>query len=34
VVILCLYVGDILKFGTSTDIIDEIKSFLSKCFDM
>ena len=30
-VILCLYVDDILIFGTSTAVIDEIKSFL---FDM
>ena len=30
-VILCLYVDDILIFGTSTAAIDEIKSFL---FDM
>ena len=33
-VILCLYVDDILIFGTSTTVIDEIKSFLSWCFDM
>ena len=33
-VILCLYVDDILIFGTSTAMIDEIKSFLSRCFDM
>ena len=33
-VILCLYVNDILIFGTSTAVIDEIKSFLSRCFDM
>jgi hypothetical protein len=33
-VILCLYVNDILIFGTSTKVIDEIKSFLSRCFDM
>jgi hypothetical protein len=33
-VILCLYVEDILIFGTSTRVIDEIKSFLSRCFDM
>jgi hypothetical protein len=31
---LCLYVDDILIFGTSTRVIDEIKSFLSRCFDM
>jgi hypothetical protein len=33
-VILCIYVDDILIFGTSTKLIDEIKSFLSRCFDM
>ena len=33
-VILCLYVDDILIFGTRTAMIDEIKSFLSRCFDM
>ena len=33
-VILCLYVDDILIFGTSTAVIDEIKSFLTRCFDM
>jgi hypothetical protein len=33
-IILCLYVDDILIFGTSTRVIDEIKSFLSRCFDM
>ena len=33
-VILCLYVDDILIFGTSTTVTDEIKSFLSRCFDM
>ena len=33
-VILCLYVDDILIFGTSTAVIDEIKSFLSQYFDM
>ena len=32
-VILCLYVDDIFIFGTSTAVIDEIKSFLSRCFD-
>ena len=31
-VILCLYVDDILIFGT--DVINEVKSFLSKSFDM
>ena len=33
-VILCLYIDDILIFGTSTTVINEIKSFLSRCFDM
>jgi hypothetical protein len=33
-VILCLYVDDIQIFGTSTRVIDENKSFLSRCFDM
>ena len=33
-VILCLYVDDILIFGTSTAVINEIKSFLFWCFDM
>ena len=33
-VILCLYVDDILIFGTSTVVINEIKSFLFWCFDM
>jgi hypothetical protein len=33
-VILCLYVDDILIFGTNMDIINEVKSFLSKSFDM
>jgi len=33
-VILCLYVDDILIFGTSMIIINEVKSFLSKSFDM
>ena len=32
-VILCLYVDDILIFGTNTAVIDEVKSFLSSCFD-
>jgi hypothetical protein len=34
VVILCLYVDDILIFGTNIDVINEIKSFQSKSFDM
>jgi hypothetical protein len=33
-VILCLYVDNILIFGTSTRVINRIKSFLSRCFDM
>jgi hypothetical protein len=33
-VILCLYVDDILIFGTSIDVINDVKSFLSQNFDM
>src|SRR6266540_6664075 len=33
-VILCLYVDDILIFGSNTAFIDESKSFLSPFFDM
>ncbi|KAK1605736.1 hypothetical protein QYE76_029409 [Lolium multiflorum] len=33
-VILCLYVDDILIFGTNMKVIHEVKSLLSKCFDM
>src|SRR5207237_2310134 len=33
-VILCLYVDDILIFDTNIDVINEVKSFLSKSFDM
>ncbi|KAK1683427.1 hypothetical protein QYE76_044275, partial [Lolium multiflorum] len=33
-VILCLYVDDILIFGTNMKVIHEVKSFLSNCFDM
>ena len=33
-IILCLYVDDILMFGTSMQIIDETKSFLCANFDM
>jgi hypothetical protein len=33
-VILCLYVGDILIFRTSIDVINDVKSFLSQSFDM
>ena len=32
--ILCLYVDDILIFGTSLDAIKEVKDFLSKNFEM
>jgi hypothetical protein len=33
-VILCLYVDDILIFGTSLDVINEVKTFLWQNFDM
>jgi hypothetical protein len=33
-VILCLYVDDILIFGTSLELIKEVKDFLSQKFDM
>jgi hypothetical protein len=33
-VILCLYVDDILILGTSLDVINEIKYFLSNNFEM
>ncbi|KAK1667307.1 hypothetical protein QYE76_055466 [Lolium multiflorum] len=33
-VILCLYVDDILIFGTSLTVIKEVKEFLSHCFEM
>ena len=33
-VILCLYVDDILLFGTNLDLIKEVKDFLSHCFEM
>jgi hypothetical protein len=33
-VILCLYVDDILIFGTSLNVIKEIKEFLSQSFEM
>jgi hypothetical protein len=33
-VILCLYVDDILMFGTSLDVINEVKTFLCQSFDM
>jgi hypothetical protein len=31
---LCLYVDDILIFGTSLDVINEVKTFLCQSFDM
>jgi hypothetical protein len=33
-VILCLYVDDILIFGTSLDVINEVKNFLYQSFNM
>jgi hypothetical protein len=33
-VMLCLYVDDILIFGTNIEVINDVKSFLSKSFDM
>jgi hypothetical protein len=33
-VILCLYVDDILIFGISLDVINEVKNFLCQNFDM
>jgi hypothetical protein len=33
-VILCLYVDDILIFGTNLDVIKEVKDFLSRSFEM
>ena len=33
-VILCLYVDDILIFGTNLNIIKEVKDFLSRSFEM
>jgi len=33
-VILCLYVDDILIFGTSLDVIKKVKDFLSNNFEM
>jgi hypothetical protein len=33
-VILCLYVNDILIFGTSLDVINEVKTLLCQNFDM
>jgi hypothetical protein len=31
---LCLYVDDILIFDTNIDVINEVKSFLSKILDL
>jgi hypothetical protein len=33
-VILCLYVDDILIFGTSLDVINEVKTVLCQSFNM
>ena len=33
-VILCLYVDDILIFGTNMKVIEQVKNFLSQSFDM
>jgi hypothetical protein len=33
-VILCMYVDDILIFGTNIDVIKEVIDFLSRCFEM
>ena len=33
-VIMCLYVDDILIFGTSLNVIKEVKDFLSQSFEM
>jgi hypothetical protein len=33
-VILCLYVDDILIFGTNLNVIKEVKEFLSQNFEM
>ena len=33
-VIMCLYVDNILIFGTNLNVIEEVKSFLSQCFEM
>ena len=33
-VILCLYVDDILIFGSSLKVIEEVKEFLSNNFEM
>ncbi|KAL8156771.1 hypothetical protein AgCh_001759 [Apium graveolens] len=33
-VIICLYVDDMLIFGTNIDVVNTSKAFLSSCFDM
>jgi hypothetical protein len=33
-VILCLYVDDILIFGTSLDVVNEVKTFLCQSFNI
>jgi hypothetical protein len=33
-VILCLYVDDMLIFGTSLDVINEVNTFFCQSFDM
>jgi hypothetical protein len=33
-VILCLYVDDMLIFGSNLKVIEEVKDFLSKNFEM
>jgi hypothetical protein len=33
-VILCFYVDDILIFGISLDVLNEVKTFLCQSFDM
>jgi hypothetical protein len=33
-VILCLYIDNILIFGTNLDVINEVKIFLCQSFDM
>jgi Reverse transcriptase (RNA-dependent DNA polymerase). len=33
-VILCLYVDNLLIFGTSLNVMEEVKDFLSKSFEM
>jgi hypothetical protein len=33
-VILCMYIDDILIFGTSLDVVNEVKTFLCQSFDI